>query len=143
MRIAMAPRLAATEHGFLRTRRAAARGIVIIGAIATCGLAGCSSEIIDPQYAQRLSRERTTLLKRQAAPSCEYRTASLNKAAKRTSEPWPVAGDASSDADILRAKLDYERQCYKHAEMIARARLTSLQATLDKAIKRYEASAVR
>jgi hypothetical protein len=30
----------------------------------------------------------------------------------------------------VRMKLDYERQCYRHAEMIARRRLTSLQAAV-------------
>ncbi len=41
----------------------------------------------------------------------------------------------------MRTQLDYERQCYKHAEMIARARLTSLQAAVQdsvKAIRRNE-----
>jgi hypothetical protein len=43
-----------------------------------------------------------------------------------------------------RQKLDYERQCYRHAEMIVRSRLQLLQGSVDrtiKAIKRNERSA--
>ena len=36
--------------------------------------------------------------------------------------------------DVLR-KLDYERQCYRHASMILRARLNHLQGSVDKTIK--------
>jgi hypothetical protein len=36
--------------------------------------------------------------------------------------------------DALR-KLDYERQCYRHASMILRARLDHLQGSVDKTIK--------
>jgi hypothetical protein len=45
-----------------------------------------------------------------------------------------------SNADE-RQKLDYERQCYRHAEMIVRSRLQLLQASVDKtisAVKRGE-----
>jgi hypothetical protein len=34
-----------------------------------------------------------------------------------------------------RQKLDYERQCYRHAEMIARVRLQRLQGAVDNMIK--------
>ena len=32
-------------------------------------------------------------------------------------------------------KLDYERQCYRHAEMIVRSRLQLLQGSVDETIK--------
>jgi hypothetical protein len=115
----------------------------VLGAIAACRLAGCSSEIIDPEHVRRISQQRTALLKRQAPPSCEYRTASVNASTKHQAEPAPAASDASSEAAALQAKLDYERQCYKHAEMIARVRLTNLQAAVDKAMKRADVSEPR
>ena len=34
------------------------------------------------------------------------------------------------DAEALRAKLDYERQCYRHAEIIARGKLRNLQTSV-------------
>jgi len=56
-----------------------------------------------------------TLLERQPEPDCEFK-----------------AGEG--EADGLR-KLDYERQCYRHAEMIARGRLEQLQSSVDRTIK--------
>ncbi|HEX4553747.1 MAG TPA: hypothetical protein VH249_07160 [Xanthobacteraceae bacterium] len=41
-------------------------------------------------------------------------------------QPEPDCTFAGSAADE-RLKLDYERQCYRHAEMIARSRLLRLQ----------------
>src|SRR5215470_56008 len=55
------------------------------------------------------------LLVRQPEPDCEFK-----------------AGEA--DTDGLR-KLDYERQCYRHSDMIARGRLEQLQSSVDKTIK--------
>jgi len=54
------------------------------------------------------------LLTPQSEPNCEF----------------PVT-DSESDE---RQKLDYERQCYRHAEMIARARLRLLQRSVAKTI---------
>jgi hypothetical protein len=54
------------------------------------------------------------LLKPQPEPDCTF-------------PPTDTAADE-------RQKLDYERQCYRHAEMIARARLQLLQESVAKAI---------
>jgi hypothetical protein len=54
------------------------------------------------------------LLSPQPEPSCEFET-------------------TESNADE-RQKLDYERQCYRHAEMIVRSRLQLLQGSVDKTI---------
>jgi hypothetical protein len=51
----------------------------------------------------------------QPEPDCEFRTT-----------------DSSGDD---RQKLDYERQCYRHAEMIVRARLRLLQRSVAKTIR--------
>jgi len=55
-------------------------------------------------------------------------------------EPSCEIGDINADE---RQKLDYERQCYRHAEMIVRSRLHVLQGAVEKtisAIKRSERS---
>ena len=57
----------------------------------------------------------------QPKPSCEFETA------------------ASSNADA-RQKLDYERQCYRHAEMIVRSRLRLLQDSVEKTISAIQRS---
>jgi hypothetical protein len=54
------------------------------------------------------------LLKPQPEPDCTF-----------------PATDTAADE---RQKLDYERQCYRHAEMIARARLQLLQESVAKAV---------
>jgi hypothetical protein len=56
----------------------------------------------------------TPLLNPQPEPSCELETT-----------------ESSTDE---RQKLDYERQCYRHAEMIVRSRLQFLQESVDKTI---------
>lgn len=110
---------------------------MIAGVLVTaCGMAGCSYEVIEQEHARRISQQRTALLKRQPGPSCEYRAADRRAPARPAGEP--ASGEASSEASALLAKLDYERQCYRHAEIIARQRLTSLQMALHKAIRRAE-----
>jgi hypothetical protein len=60
------------------------------------------------------------LLQAQPEPQCTFESA----------EPKPDE----------RQKLDYERQCYRHAEMIARARLDLLQGSVAKTIKAVKRS---
>jgi hypothetical protein len=55
------------------------------------------------------------LLRHQAEPECEFPPSEI-------------------DADD-RQKLDYERQCYRHAEIIVRDRLQLLQNAVDKTIE--------
>jgi hypothetical protein len=43
--------------------------------------------------------------------------------------------DFSSDAIVLVMKLDYERQCYRHARTIVRERLRQLQASVDETVR--------
>jgi Protein of unknown function (DUF3551) len=72
------------------------------------------------------------LLAQPAEFDCEFKTATLDNAggAPQTS------GQASSGAEgALRTKLDYERQCYQHAEMISRDRLRHLQAAAGEMLK--------
>ena len=51
-------------------------------------------------------------------------------------QPQPDCEAATTDSKTDdRQKLDYERQCYRHAEMIVRGRLELLQGSVDKTIK--------
>ena len=51
-------------------------------------------------------------------------------------QPEPGCEFKSTQAEAVDpSKLDYERQCYRHAEMIVRSRLHLLQGSVDKTIK--------
>jgi hypothetical protein len=60
-----------------------------------------------------------TLLTPQTEPDCKY------------------SGDSAADEQ---QKLDYERQCYRHAEMIARNRLRLLQGSVGETIRTFRRS---
>jgi hypothetical protein len=87
-------------------------------------------------YAQQAKRGQpripvpaAALLKAQPAPACEYR-ASNPVATLTPGSPKGGSDDATTEAAALRTKLDYERQCYRHAEMIVRQRLEALQVAV-------------
>jgi hypothetical protein len=62
------------------------------------------------------------LLKAQPEPDCEFQLIGLG-------DTWLDTDDAA------RKKLDYERQCYRRAEIIVRSRLRLLQASVGDTIK--------
>ena len=100
--------------------------------------AGCSYDIAETSRptarpAPRLALADAALLHQQPAPDCDYKGVSAS--AKQVSGGSASDGDANNDA---RTTLDYERQCYKHAEMIARAKLTKLQAAVKQTAQRSE-----
>jgi hypothetical protein len=64
----------------------------------------------------------TALLKPQPAPKCDARS--------RSAAQQQSASAATADPDARLRQLDYEAQCYRHAEMIARSRLGRLQASV-------------
>ena len=76
--------------------------------------------------------------------------AKLAKPSPATPIPLPAAETPHSPAAAQlrdrrysvdeRQKLDYERQCYRHAEMIVRARLELLQSSIDKTISAVRSS---
>jgi Protein of unknown function (DUF3551) len=73
------------------------------------------------------------LLTAPAEFNCELKAASPDEAPGQSPPSLPPA---QADADTaLRAKLDYERQCYRHAEMILRDRLLLLQAQTGETIR--------
>lgn len=63
------------------------------------------------------------LLTPQAEPNCEFKSTGLDQG----TDPNPDLA--------LRMKLDYERQCYRHAAMIARNHLQRLQASVGETMK--------
>ena len=69
------------------------------------------------------------LLKPQAAPKCDAKSRSAapkQSASATTAEP---------DGDAKVRQLDYEAQCYRHAEMIARNRLGRLQESVEEMVR--------
>jgi hypothetical protein len=54
-------------------------------------------------------------------------------------QPEPSCETTDTNADV-RQKLDYERQCYRHAEMIVRSRLQLLQGSVEKTINAVQRS---
>lgn len=86
-----------------------------LAVLGTALLAGCAADVPLPDRA---------LLEQLQTPRCEYR-----KASSKTE-----AGPASDSDEHVRTKLDYERQCYRHAEMIARTRLKALQKSVSRTV---------
>jgi hypothetical protein len=65
--------------------------------------------------------------------NCEFKAASPDEPPGQSSPGLPPT---QADGDTaLRAKLDYERQCYRHAQMILRDRLRLLQARAGETIR--------
>jgi len=62
---------------------------------------------------------------------CEFKAAATGS----TPQPGPASADAA-----LRTKLDYELQCYRHAELIWRTRVQQLQASVAETIKAVDRS---
>jgi hypothetical protein len=113
----------------LRPRPALAPKFLALCAISCAmAVAGCAQNSAqrevqeDPVHAAaparypelRIRRPDRALLAPQAAPDCEFRGSDL-----KTVDPDEWA----------RLKIDFERQCYQHAEKVARDRLRRLQAS--------------
>jgi hypothetical protein len=66
---------------------------------------------------------------------CEFKTTSVDDANGQP-QPSPTRAQADPSPDVLALmKLDYERQCLRHAEIILRDRLRQLQAMVGETIK--------
>lgn len=118
----------APSRSALRPPAALVRKLIALSALSCAmALAGCASKspapelqashlqiAADRQPSFRIRRPSRALLRPQPAPDCEFR---------ETSDLKPVDPD-----QWARLKLAYERQCYRHAEQVARERLRRLQA---------------
>jgi hypothetical protein len=124
-------RMACDQRG--RTRLV----ILIVAAFSAVSLGGCAynftasqatpvakhpKHFVGRSFANRVARARIdrTLLAPQAPPDCELKSA-----------PSDVPA-----AEAARSKLDYEQQCYRQSEAIARSRLQLLQRAVDKMTER-------
>ena len=108
--------MAAGHQGLFQPRQRGLTRNRIAGLIAAAAaglLSACTGDVPLPESA---------LLAQQPAPRCEYRAAKGDGGEKKA--------DAPAEQAATQMKLDYERQCYRHAEMIARARLRKLQESV-------------
>jgi hypothetical protein len=117
---------------FRRCKDAQLLACVLVVAFCAVTIAGCervptvsrtTKSDISTRSASRpriISVPGRELLNPQAEPDCEFKTS-----------------DPKADE---RQKLDYERQCYRHAEMIVRTRLQLLQASVNETIKAVKRS---
>ena len=114
MRAHTAPQPEAAGHQglFLPRQRRVSRKAGLIAAAAAGLLSACAGDLPLPESA---------LLAQQPAPRCEYR-GTRGEGAEKTAN--------ASAEQVAQMKLDYERQCYRHAEMIARAKLRKLQKSV-------------
>ena len=145
--------------------------VVVISAmtLATCSNISRDRMILGTAYSNKFAQPRGTMISReqgarrtrvisQTAPTERFiepkPSAERNPSAKRKpSEPIPLpeasllspqsepSCEAPGTDTNERQKLDYERQCYRHAEMIVRSRLQLLQDSVGRtisALKRNE-----
>ena len=111
--------------------------IVVVSSTALILFLGAANAQQGKRAQSRIPVPSAALLKSQPDPACEY------KADKVGRPDNPKSGDAEGDAAALRAKLDYERQCYRHAEIIVRQRLHALQASVRVTMRAIERDAQR
>lgn len=126
-----------------RMMRSTLRGLLALSAMSfALTMAGCSSPSTRDisVSTERRSQERSNQDKSIQDKSSSYRAVSAHPQAHRLSRALVArqsapdcefAGPESDtvDADVwARLKLDYERHCYKQAEMLARKRLQQLLA---------------
>jgi hypothetical protein len=125
MRLGVGPRRTIAEAGEVvgiagapKTGRVLPTGFLVVALGATL-VTGCDSPPL-PESAV----VQPALLQPQPPPRCSPK----GEAGQRKQQPAPAGASAKAtdSADAL-SKLDYEAQCYRHAEMIARNRLAKLQ----------------
>jgi hypothetical protein len=86
-------------------------------------LAGCAAGLAAPPVQQIATPPSVrALLTPPAKPDCAFHEIALG-------DTWP------DPAETARDKLEYERRCYREAEMQVRARLRRLQASITKGMK--------
>ena len=111
--------------------------IVVVSSTALILFLGAANAQQGKRAQSRIPVPSAALLKSQPDPACEY------KADKVGRPDNPKSGDAEGDAAALRAKLDYERQCYRHTEIIVRQRLHALQASVRGTMRAIERDSQR
>jgi len=110
-------------------------GVVLAG----CGPGHGEQGPVRPAARAHIPVPGAALLEPQRVPACDYKGAGPEQAILRKPHD-PKAADAAAEA-ALRTKLDYERQCYRHAELIVRQRLHALQASVRATIRAIDRDA--
>ena len=148
---------AVSRHGIFASRRAASRALVVAITALGAAVSGCAPPYHDDDFARPRTRSesrvplpRAALLSPQSAPDCEEPktadarpTAGDPKRMASTVVPEPASAamvrpnpDADKNAELaLRVKLEYERECYRQAEIRVRDRLRQLQSSVSETIK--------
>jgi hypothetical protein len=98
---------------------------LLAGILAAALLAGCDPAPLPD----------AVLLKPLPTPRCDAKS----DAGPRKEAALGATTDVGAEAARLR-KLDYEAQCYRHAEMIARHRLGRLQASVQDMVRTAKAT---
>jgi hypothetical protein len=88
------------------------------------------SEVMAQCSLSSISMPDPTLLTSPPEFSCEFKTAT----AAGQAQPG-APRDAAADAAALNAKLEHERQCYRHVRTILHERLRQLQASVSETVK--------
>ena len=133
----------AGTSAYSQESRAGRIAVLFVAVLCAVMVGGCAqrSAMDDARLSARIAQE-APLVASKAVPARRVRTASRPaspRTARRLLRPQPAPdctfrGPVSSPitAEETRMKLDYEQQCYRQAEAIARARLEKLQASVDK-----------
>jgi hypothetical protein len=140
MRLSVDPRRTIAEAGeavciagAAKTEKVLPTHFLLIALGATL-LVGCDTAPLPESALVQPALLQPALLQPQPPPRCNPK----GEAGQRKQQPAPAGGSAkatdTADAAALR-KLDYEAQCYRHAEMIARNRLGRLQNSVQGMVK--------
>ena len=121
----------ASLGAYLRRRRYARVSASVFPAVlCAVALAGCAAD-----HTERGSRRPGTAHTRIATAPVSTIPISLQGSALLEPQPKPDCEFKTAGAGTdERMKLDYERQCYRHSEIIARDRLQQLQAAVGEAV---------
>ncbi len=133
MRLRLGPRRSSAEAGVSVVLYGASRLVRLLSApflltaLAATLLAGC-----DPMPLPDVA-----LLQPHPPPRC---SAKADAGSRKQPAPSGAPAKAAEADDATLRKLDYEAQCYRHAEMIARNRLGRLQESVQDMVKSARAA---
>ena len=148
---------AVSRHDIFASLCAASRALVLAITVLGAAVSGCALPYHDDNFARPRARSesrvplpRAALLSPQGPPDCEEANSADPRAAAGDSkrmastlvtEPAsaamvPPKVDADRNAELaVRIKLEYERECYRQAEIRVRDRLGQLQGSVSETIK--------
>ena len=158
MRSGPYPAEAVSRHGTFAPLCANSRVLVLAMAVLGAAVSGCAPSFYDDDVEMARPRVRSesrrplpraALLAPQNAPDCGEAKADNPPVARDSKRMASSLGSEASSADVvppnadtdrnaelaLRIKLEYERECYRQAEIRVRNRLRQLQGAVGETIK--------